>query len=45
VLSKLVFFNDLFIIYKYTIAVFRHTKKRASDPIQMVISHHVVARI
>jgi len=33
----------LFIIYKYTVAVFRHTRRGHQIPLQMVVSHHVVA--
>jgi hypothetical protein len=40
------FFKDLFIIIcKYTVAVFRHTKRGHQISLQMVASHHVVARI
>jgi len=35
----------LFIIYKYTIAVFRHTRREHRISLQMVVSHHVVAGI
>jgi hypothetical protein len=37
------FFKDLFIIYKYTVAVFRHTRRGHQISSQMVVSHHVVA--
>jgi len=33
----------LFIIYKYTVAVFRHTRRGHQISLQMVVSHHVVA--
>jgi hypothetical protein len=33
------------IIYKYIVAVFRHIKRRHQIPLQMVVSHHVVAGI
>jgi hypothetical protein len=34
-----------FCIYgKYTVAVFRHTRREYQIPLQMVVSHHVVAR-
>ena len=34
--------KDLFIIIcKYTVAVFRHTRRRHQIPLQMVVSHHV----
>jgi len=31
---------SLFIIYKYTVAVFRHIRRRHGIPLQMVVSHH-----
>ena len=37
------FFKDLFIICKYTAAVFRHTRRGRQFSLQMVVSHHVVA--
>jgi hypothetical protein len=37
---------DLFIIInKYTVAVFRHTRRGRQISLQMVVSHHVVAGI
>jgi hypothetical protein len=41
------FFKGLFIIiiYKYTVGVFRHTRRECQISIQMVVSHHVVAGI
>ena len=33
----------LFIRYKYTVAVFRHTRRGCQIPLQMVVSHHVIA--
>jgi hypothetical protein len=33
----------LFCIYEYTVAVFRRTRKGHQIPLQMVVSHHVVA--
>jgi hypothetical protein len=40
------FFKDLFIILcKYTVAVFRHTRRGSQILLQMVVSHHVVAGI
>jgi hypothetical protein len=42
--SILFFFKDLFIICKYTVAVFRHSRRR-QILLQMVVSHHVVAGI
>jgi hypothetical protein len=40
------FFKDLFIIIcKYTIAVFRHTRRGSQILLGMVVSHHVVAGI
>jgi hypothetical protein len=36
--------GDLFIsLYEYTVAVFRHTRRGHQIPLQMVVSHHVVA--
>jgi hypothetical protein len=35
----------LFIICKYTVAVFRHTRRGRQILLQMVVSHHVVAGI
>jgi hypothetical protein len=37
------FFKDLFYLYEHTVAVFRHTRKGHQIPLQMVVSHHVVA--
>jgi len=39
------FFKDLFYICEYTVAVFRHTRTGHQIPLQMVVSHHVVAGI
>ena len=41
------FFKDLFIYYicKYTVLVFRHTRRGSWIPLQMFVSHHVVAGI
>jgi hypothetical protein len=40
------FFKDLFIIIcKYTVAVFRHTRRGSQILLRMVVSHHVVAGI
>jgi hypothetical protein len=33
----------LFYLYEYTVAVFSHTRRGHLIPIQMVVSHHVVA--
>jgi uncharacterized membrane protein YqaE (UPF0057 family) len=33
----------LFYVYKYTGAVFRHTRRGHQIPLQMVVSHRVVA--
>ena len=43
----LVFFLkiDLFIICKYTVAVFRHSRRGHQISLWMVVSHHVVAGI
>jgi hypothetical protein len=30
-------------MYEYTVAVFRHTRRGHRTPLQMVVSHHVVA--
>jgi hypothetical protein len=35
----------LFIICKYTVAVFRHSRRGHQILLQMVVSHHVVAGI
>jgi hypothetical protein len=35
----------LFIICKYTVAVFRHSRRGSQISLQMVVSHHVVAGI
>jgi hypothetical protein len=34
---------DLFYVYEYTIALFRHTRRVYQTLLQMVVSHHVVA--
>jgi hypothetical protein len=39
VLSFLFF---LFIICKYTVAVFRHSRRGHQIPLQVIVSHHVV---
>jgi hypothetical protein len=45
-LHFLFFFNVyLFIICKYTVAAFRHTRRGHQISLQMVVSHHVVAGI
>jgi hypothetical protein len=36
-------FIYLFCVYEYTVAVFRHTRRGHKIPLQMVVSHHVVA--
>jgi hypothetical protein len=36
--------KDLFILCEYTVAVFKHTTRGHRIPLQMVVSHHVVAR-
>jgi hypothetical protein len=38
-------FIYLFIICKYTVAVFRHSRRGNQISLQMVVSHHVVAGI
>jgi hypothetical protein len=35
----------LFYAYEYTVAVFRHTRRGHSIPLQTVVSHRVVAGI
>jgi hypothetical protein len=35
----------LFIIYKYNVAVLRHSRRGHQISLQMVVSHHVVAGI
>jgi hypothetical protein len=35
----------LFIICKYTVAVFKHSRRGSQISLKMVVSHHVVARI
>jgi hypothetical protein len=35
----------LFIICKYTVAVFRHTRRGSQISLRVVVSHHVVAGI
>jgi hypothetical protein len=40
------FFKDLFIIIcKYTVAVFRHTRRGSQISLRMAVSHHVVVEI
>jgi hypothetical protein len=36
-------FRDLFYVYEYIVAVFRHTRRGHRVPLHMVVSHHVVA--
>jgi hypothetical protein len=36
-------FINLFILYEYTVALFRHTRRGHQISLQMVVSHHVVA--
>jgi hypothetical protein len=35
--------KDLFNVYAHIVAVFRHTRRVYWIPLQMVVSHHVVA--
>jgi hypothetical protein len=35
----------LFIICKYTVAVFRHSRRESQISLRMIVSHHVVAGI
>jgi hypothetical protein len=44
-LKVLFLWRYLFIICKYTVAVFRHTRRGHQISLQMVVSHHVVAGI
>jgi hypothetical protein len=45
-LSFFFFFKDLFIIIsKYTVAVFRHSRRGRQISLRMVVSDHVVAGI
>jgi hypothetical protein len=44
-LSLFLRFIYLFIICKYTVAIFRHTRRGHQITSQMVVSHHVVAGI
>ena len=39
------FLIDLFIICKYTVAVFRHSRRGSQISLWMVVNHHVVAGI
>jgi hypothetical protein len=43
--SFFIFQIYLFIICKYTLAVFRHTRRGRQISLRMVVSHHVVAGI
>jgi len=46
IVKFLFFFKTyLFIIYEYTVTVFRHTRRGHQMSLQMVVSHHVVAGI
>jgi hypothetical protein len=36
-------FKDLFYVCEYTVTLFRHTRRGHWIPLQMVMSHHVVA--
>jgi cell division protein FtsW (lipid II flippase) len=38
-------FIYLFIICKYTVAIFRYSRRESQVSLQMVVSHHVVAGI
>jgi hypothetical protein len=40
-----IFKVDLFYVYEDTVTVFRHIRRRHQIPLQMVVSHHVVAGI
>jgi hypothetical protein len=39
------FKKNLFYLYEYTVAVFRHTRRGHQIPLQMVVSHHAVVGI
>ena len=39
------FFKDLFIYYKYTVVVFRHSGRGSQISLGVILSHHVVAGI
>jgi hypothetical protein len=39
------FFKDLFILFILVHCVFNHTRRGHKIPLQMVVSHHVVAGI
>jgi hypothetical protein len=39
----LIYIYDLFNLYEHTVAVFRHARRGHQIPLQMVVSHHVVA--
>jgi len=39
----IIFKQDVLIIYMYIITVFRHTRRGHQIPLQMVMSHHVIA--
>jgi hypothetical protein len=43
--SSFFFLIYLFSICKYTLAVFRHSRRGCQITLQMVVSHHVVAGI
>jgi hypothetical protein len=45
VLRFIYLFIYLFIICKYTVVVFRHTRRGRQISVRMVVSHHVVAGI
>jgi hypothetical protein len=38
-----IFKKILFYLYEYIVAVFRHTRRGHRTPLQIVVSHHVVA--
>jgi hypothetical protein len=43
VVKNIYLFIYLFYAYEYTIVLFRHTRRGHQIPLQMVVSHHVVA--
>jgi hypothetical protein len=44
VINKLTFIYLKMYLYEYTVAVFRYARGRDWIPLQMIASHHVVAR-
>jgi hypothetical protein len=44
-MPSLFFFLKIYLIYEYTVAVFGHTRRGHQIPLQIVVSHHVIAGI